>query len=147
VRKISQEIEILNLASLYSPNLVLHDLLVNYFWAVMLTFLKLQCSPFLSVLLLTSCFECVVTLVTDRLDSPFLCKELSYTNVKLFFSVSAQPQLLEVGSLENVGILSRTSLHLVFLFDLFFSLIFLIAIFLWELNRIELYFAAITLEH
>jgi hypothetical protein len=47
-----------------------------------------------------------------------------------FFSVLAQPQLLEVGSPEDVDILNRTLLHLVFLFDLFFSLIFLIAIFL-----------------
>jgi hypothetical protein len=65
--------------------------------------------------------ECVVTLVTDRLDSLFLYKGPSSTSVKLFFSVSAQPQLLEIGSSGDVGIVSRTPLYFVFLFDLFFS--------------------------
>jgi hypothetical protein len=69
-----------------------------------------------------SFLECVVTLVIDRLVRLFLCKELSSTSVKLFFSVSAQPQLLEVGSPEDIGIVSRTPLHIVFLFD-FFSLL------------------------
>jgi hypothetical protein len=81
------------------------------------------------VLSLTSCFECVVThlfecivtLVIDRLGCPFLCNRPSSTSVKLFFSVSAQPQLLEVESPGDVGILNRIPLHLMFLFDLFFS--------------------------
>jgi hypothetical protein len=54
-------------------------------------------------------------------DNPFVCKGPSYTSVKLFCSVSAQPQLLEVDSSGDVCILSRTPLHLVFLFDIFFS--------------------------
>jgi hypothetical protein len=77
----------------------------------------------------THLFECVVTLVTDRFGSIFLYKGPSSTSVKLFFSVSAQPQLLEVGSPGDVNILSRTPLHLVFLFDFFLSFS-LIAIFL-----------------
>jgi hypothetical protein len=64
-------------------------------------------------------FECVVTLIIDRLGNPFLCKGLSSTSVKLFFSISAQPQLLEVESSENVGIVSRILLYFMFLFDLF----------------------------
>jgi hypothetical protein len=59
---------------------------------------------FLSVLSLTSCFECVVTLVTDSVGSPFLCKGSSSTSVKLMFSILAQPQLLEVESPGDVGI-------------------------------------------
>jgi hypothetical protein len=54
----------------------------------------------------THLFECVITLITDRLVSPFLCKGQNSISVKLFFSVSAQPQLLEVGSPEDVDILS-----------------------------------------
>jgi hypothetical protein len=38
---------------------------------------------FLSVLSLTSYFECVVTLVTDKFGSIFLCKGPSSTSVKL----------------------------------------------------------------
>jgi hypothetical protein len=82
---------------------------------------------FLSVLSLTSCFECVVThlfecvvthlfecvvtLIIDRLGSPFLCKGPSFTSVKLFFSISAQPQLLEVESPEDVGIFKPNSVR------------------------------------
>jgi hypothetical protein len=143
----------LNLASLYSPNLILRDILVIRFlscgahlsWTVVLTF-------FLSVLSLISCFECVithlfeciVTLITDRLDNQFLCKGSSSTSVKLFFNILAQPQLLEVESPGDVGIFkpnSVTSCVLVWSF-LFFSHISLIAIFLWEL-----YSAIITVEH
>jgi hypothetical protein len=99
----------LNLAYLHSPNLILRDLLVNCF--------ELLCSSFLSVLSLTSCFECVVThlfecvvtLSTDRLGNPFLCKGPSSTSVKLFLSVSAQPQLLEVESPGDVGIFKPNS--------------------------------------
>jgi hypothetical protein len=69
------------------------------------------------VLSLTSCFECVVThifecvvtLVTDRLDNPFLCKGPNSTSVKLFFSVSAQPRLLEVESLRDIDIFKLNS--------------------------------------
>jgi hypothetical protein len=82
------------------------------------------------VLSLTSYFECVVTLVTDRFDSLFLCKRLNSTSIKLFFSVSIQPQLLEVWSPKNIVILNQTPLHLMFLFNLFFSFISLIVIFL-----------------
>jgi hypothetical protein len=57
----------------------------------------------------THIFECVVTLVTDRFGSPFLCKGSSSTSVKLFFSVSAQPQLLEVESPGDVGIFKPNS--------------------------------------
>jgi hypothetical protein len=147
----------LNLASLHSPNLILRDLLVNYF--------ELLCSHFLSCsahlswvcchsLLIFECvvthlFECVVTLVTDRLGSPFLCKGPSSTSVKLFFSVSAQPQLFDVESPRDVDTFKPNSVIsyvLVWSF-IFFSHISLIAIFLWELNQIELYSAAITLEH
>jgi hypothetical protein len=56
------------------------------------------------VLSFTSCFECVVTLITDTLDNPILCKESSSRSVKLFFSVSAQSQLLEVESPGDVDI-------------------------------------------
>jgi hypothetical protein len=82
------------------------------------------------VLSLTSYFECVVTLVTDRFDSLFLCKRSNSTSIKLFFSVSVQPQLLEVWSPKNIAILNQTLLHLMFLFNLFFSFISLIVIFL-----------------
>jgi hypothetical protein len=54
----------------------------------------------------------------------FFCKGSSSKSVKLFFSVLVQPQLLEIGSSGDVGILNRTPLHLVFLFDLFFSFLF-----------------------
>jgi hypothetical protein len=98
-------------------------------------------SPFISVLSLifyfecvvTHLFECVVTLITDRLDSPFVCKGLSSISVKLFFSVSAQPQLLEIESFRDMDIVSRTLLHLVFLFDLFFYFLS----FLWLLYSYE----------
>jgi hypothetical protein len=53
---------------------------------------------------ITHLFEFVVTLVTDRLGSPFLCKGPNSTSVKLIFSISAQPQLLEVESAKNIGI-------------------------------------------
>jgi hypothetical protein len=85
-------------------------------------------------------FECVVTFVTDRFDNPFLYKRPNSTSVKLFFSVSAQPQLLEIESLENVGIVGRTPLYLMFLFNLFFfSLCFSCYIFVEnELNYFPL---------
>jgi hypothetical protein len=75
-------------------------------------FLSCSAHLFLSVLSLTSyfecvvthLFECVVTLVTDRLGNSFLCKGPSSTSVKLVFTISAQPQLLEVGSLGDVDI-------------------------------------------
>jgi hypothetical protein len=53
---------------------------------------------------LTSCFECVVTRVTDRLDSSFLCKRPSFTSVKALFNILAQPQLLEVEGPGDVDI-------------------------------------------
>jgi hypothetical protein len=95
------------------------------FWIVVFTFL--------SVLSLIFYFECVVTLVTDGLDSPFLCKGSNSTSVKLFFSVSAQPQLLEVGSPRDIGIVSRILLHLVLLFDLLFYFLS----FIWSLHSCE----------
>jgi hypothetical protein len=72
-------------------------------------FLSCSAHLFLSVLSLTSCFECVVTLVTDRLGSPFLYKGPSSTSVKLVFSISAQPQLLEIGSPGDVDIFKSNS--------------------------------------
>jgi hypothetical protein len=110
----------------------------------------LSCSAHLlvlSVLSLTSCFECVVTLVTDRIDSSFLCKGPSSTSVKLFFSVSAQPQLLEVGSFGDVGIFkpnSVTSCVLIWFF--FFSfLLFLWLLYSYE-NWIELNYLPLSLH-
>jgi hypothetical protein len=99
----------------------------------------------LSVLSLISCFECVVTFVTDRLSSPFLCKWPSSISVKLFFSVSAQPQLLEVENLGDVRILSRTPLHLLFLFDPFFFLSFIWLLYSCE-NWIELNYFSLPLH-
>jgi hypothetical protein len=92
-----------------------------------LTFLECVVTHFLflSVLSLTL-FECVVTLVTDRFDSLFLYKRPSSTSVKLFFSVSAQPQLLEVDSPEDVGVFKPKSITSC----LIFFHISLIAIFL-----------------
>jgi hypothetical protein len=93
----------LNLASLYSPNLILDDLLENIF-------LSCSADPFLSCsahLFLVYChsrFECVVTCVIDKLDIPFLCKGPSSTIVKTLFNISAQPQLLEVEGPGDVGI-------------------------------------------
>jgi hypothetical protein len=61
---------------------------------------------------LTFCFECVVTHIcvcvvthiTDRFGSPFLCKGPNSTSVKTLFNISAQPQLLEVEGPGDVGI-------------------------------------------
>jgi hypothetical protein len=98
------------------------------------------------VCVVTHLFECIVILVTDKLDSSFLYKGPSSTSVKLFFSVSAQPQLLEVRRSGDVSILSRNSLHLMFLFDL---LIYFLS-FLWFLyyceNWIELNYVPLSLH-
>jgi hypothetical protein len=53
---------------------------------------------------LNSYFECVVTHVTDRLDSLFLYKGPSSTSVKTLFNILAQPQLLEVEGPGDVDI-------------------------------------------
>jgi hypothetical protein len=109
------------------------------FWAVVLIFLKCVVT-YLSWVCCHSPFhfECVINLITGRLGSSFLCKWPNYTSIKLFFSITAQPQLLEVRSPGDVDIVSRTLLYLAFLFDLFFSFLS----FLWLLyfceNWIEL---------
>jgi hypothetical protein len=81
-------------------------------------------SSFFSVLSLIFYFECVITLVTDRFVSPFLCNGPSSTSIKLFFSVSTHPQLLEVESSGDVGIFkpnSVTSCVIVWFFSFLFS--------------------------
>jgi hypothetical protein len=73
---------------------------------------------------LTSCFECVVTRVTDKLGSPFLCKGPSSISVKIIFNISAQPQLLEVEGPGDVGIVKaelRCILCSCFIFTFLFS--------------------------
>jgi hypothetical protein len=94
VREIIQEIENtqlvkflfkFNLASLYSPNLILRDLLENIFFNCSAHLFECVVTHFLflSALSLTI-FECVVTLVTDRLNNSFLYKGPSSTSIKLF---------------------------------------------------------------
>jgi hypothetical protein len=94
--------------------------------------LELLCSTLFWVVVLTSCFECVVTLVTDRLDSPFLCKGSSSTSVKTLFNISAQPQLLEVEGLGDVGIIKAELRYI-----LCSCLIFFFLTFLWLLYSCE----------
>jgi hypothetical protein len=94
---------------------------------------------FLSVLSLTSCFECVVThlfecvltLITDRLAAHF-CKGPSSTSVKTFCNISAQPQLLEVEGPGDVGIV-KTGLCYI----LCSCFIFIFLIFLWLIYSCE----------
>jgi hypothetical protein len=64
----------------------------------------LSCSAHYFLVCCHSRFECVVTRVTDRLDSPFLCKGPSSTSVKTLFNISAQSQLLEVEGPGDVDI-------------------------------------------
>jgi hypothetical protein len=97
----------LNLASLYSPNFILRDLLEN---------ILLSCSAhfFLSVLLL---------LLPIGLTAHFY-KGPSSTSVKPFLNISAQPQLLEVEGPGDVDIVKaelRYILYLYFLFSYFFD--------------------------
>jgi hypothetical protein len=119
----------LNLAYLYSSNFILRDLLVNYFCDVMLTFFSCSahiswvcCYSFLILIVLSLTFFSVLSLLLSKAWQPILCKGPSYTSVKVFFSVSTQPQLLEVESPGDVSILNQTLLHLVFF--LFFSFLF-----------------------
>jgi hypothetical protein len=79
------------------------------------------------------------------LGNPFLCKGPSFTSVKLIFSVSVQTHFLEVGSPGDVDILSRTPLHIVFLFDLFFFFSFLRLLYYCE-NFIELNYLPLPLH-
>jgi hypothetical protein len=120
----------LNLASLYSPNLILRDLLEN---------ILLSCSAhlFLSVLSLTSYFECVVThpflsvlslLLLIGLAAHF-CKGPSSTSVKPLFNISAQPQLLEVKGPEDVGIVKVELRYILYSYFIF--------TFLWLLYSYE----------
>jgi hypothetical protein len=130
----------LNLAYLYSSNFILRDLLVNYFCDVMLTFFSCSahiswvcCYSFLILIVLSLTFFSVLSLLLSKAWQPILCKGPSYTSVKVFFSVSTQPQLLEVESPGDVSILNQTLLHLVFFFVLFFSLLS----FIWLLYSCE----------
>jgi hypothetical protein len=79
-------------------------------------------SLLLSVLsLLLFLLSVLSLLVIIRLGRSFLCKILNSTFCKnLFFSTSAQPQLLEVENPKDVDIVCWTTLHLVFFF-IFFS--------------------------
>jgi hypothetical protein len=72
-------------------------------------------------------FECVVTRVTDRLDSPFFCKRPSSTSVKIFFNISTQPQLLEVEGPRDIGIIKAELRYILcscFIFTFLFSYFF-----------------------
>jgi hypothetical protein len=79
----------------------------------------------------THLFECVVTLVTDRLDSSFLYGTKFYKCKNFFLNISAQSQLLEVEGPGDVGIVKPELCYILcFALSLLFSHISLIAIFL-----------------
>jgi hypothetical protein len=77
-------------------------------------------------------FECVVTHVTDKLDSSFLCKGPSSISVKIIFNILVQSQLLKVESPRDIDIVKVELCYILcscFIIT-FFSHISLIVIFL-----------------
>jgi hypothetical protein len=104
----------LNLASLYSPNLILRDLLENIF---------LSCSAHLVLSVLSLIFLSVLSLLLPIGLATHFCKGPSSTSVKTLFNISTQPQLLEVEGSGDVGIV-KTELRYIlcsYLSLLFFS--------------------------
>jgi hypothetical protein len=100
-------------------------------WAVVLNSF-LSCSTHYFLVCCHSRFECIVTRVIDRLDSPFLCKGSSSTSVKTLFNISAQPQLLKIEGPGDVGIVKVELCYI-----LCFYLIFSFLTFVWLLYSCE----------
>jgi hypothetical protein len=84
----------------------------------------------LSVLSLT--FFSVLSLLLPIGLAAHFCKRPSSTSVKTFFNISAQPQLLEVEGLRDVGIVKEELCYILCFYFIFtiFSHISLIDIFL-----------------